>query len=112
MSIIAERYALHYKTIGYHHYSREFEKKGIDQILKGELEQLSKLSVENLNVNTLADDPLRSLKNNMICMVTVIGRAVIDAGCDAEKSFAIGDSYIIRAERQTDIESVVTLGIE
>ncbi|MDR1068599.1 MAG: AraC family transcriptional regulator [Clostridiales Family XIII bacterium] len=112
MAIIAEHDALNLKTTGYRHYTRDFERRMIDKILKGELARLNDITIDQINFNKLADEPLRSLKNNMICIVTLLGRAVIDAGAEAEKSFSIGDSYINRLERLNDAESVRLLVID
>jgi AraC-like DNA-binding protein len=112
MTTVAEYDAFNLKTTGYRHYTREFECRMIDKVLRGETEHLEDITAEQINYNKLADAPLRSLKNNVICMVTLIGRSAIDAGADAEKCFSVGDSYINRLERMNDAESIRQLVID
>jgi len=112
MSLVAEHYAQGARSSGYRHMSREAEKEMIRAVLNGETGMISALTTEALGANTLADDPVRSLKNNAICMVTVLGRAAIDEGADPERCFSVGDSYIIRLERTSDPAAVLQLTID
>ncbi|GHU98031.1 hypothetical protein FACS189483_05490 [Spirochaetia bacterium] len=47
---------------------------------------------------TLADDPLRSAKNSIICSCTILTRAAIRAGVQADEAFALSDAMIQHIE--------------
>jgi AraC-like DNA-binding protein len=108
----AEREVKKMKTAGYRHLSREFEQYAVDLILKNDLRFLDELTVEMINTYPLAADPLRSLKNNVICVVTVLCRAVIDVGAEPEKCFALSDYYINALEEKADAREVRELTVE
>jgi AraC-like DNA-binding protein len=96
---------------GYHHLSREFERNSVDLVLKGDLDFLDYLTPDTINTYPLADDTLRSMKNNVICTITVICRAVADVGVEPGKCFALSDYYINLLERQTTPNAVCSLTV-
>jgi YesN/AraC family two-component response regulator len=112
MALTTEREAYELKTSGYHHHSREYELKLIHSVLRGDLGFLDSVTPDDFNFNVLAPEPLRSLKNNVIGMIAILSRAVIDAGAEPEKSFAIGYSYINRIEQQNNTKSVTQLTLD
>jgi YesN/AraC family two-component response regulator len=113
MSNIAEKETDQMRMAGYHHMSREFEQYCLGLFLKGNLDFLDYLTSDLVNTYSLSSSPLRSLKNNIICIVTVLCRAVIDTGVDAEKCYALSDYYISELEELHDetgvLEHVKTL---
>lgn len=109
---IAEWEVKKMKMAGYHHLSREFEQYAVSLILKNELDFLDEMTVETINTYQLASNPLRSLKNNVICVVTVLCRAVIDVGVEPEKCYALSDYYINALEEKKDEQAVRNLAIE
>ncbi len=54
----------------------------------------------------LAKDPLRSLKNSIICSCTFFTRAVIDAGVFPDTAFTYSDTFIQEIEAMDDISLV------
>lgn len=59
-----------------------------------------------LNRAVLARDPLRSLKDSIICSCTFFTRAVIDAGVFPDKAFTYSDTFIQEIEAMNDISLV------
>lgn len=55
----------------------------------------------------LAEDPLRSAKNSMICSCTSYARAAISAGIAPDIAFAKSDGYIQNLERFKEIKGVL-----
>ncbi|GGA42604.1 helix-turn-helix transcriptional regulator [Paenibacillus physcomitrellae] len=100
------------KMSGYHHLSREFELYCVDLVLKGDLDFLDYLTPDTINTYPLAEDSFRSLKNNVICVVTVVCRAVADVGVEPEKCFALSDYYINKLEKQTTPLAVCRLTVD
>ncbi len=56
-------------------------------------------------------DPLRSLKNNMICMVALATRAAIAGGLHYEEAFTFSDQIIQHMEELQTQEDVLTLSM-
>jgi YesN/AraC family two-component response regulator len=112
MALTTEREVYELRTAGYRHHSREHELKLIHSILRGELGFLDHVTPDDFNTNVLAPDPLRSLKNNVICAIAILSRAVIDAGAEPEKGFAIEFSYINRVENQSTAKAVTELTVD
>lgn len=84
----------------YGHYSRQEEHKLITAFLQGQAGALPDLT---MNEFPLAKEPLRSIKNGMICLVAVLCRYAADLGANDERSYALSDYYI------NEIENSVTL---
>ena len=57
----------------------------------------------------LAADQLRQLKNTFIVSVTVITRAAIQGGLDAEEAFALSDGFIQKCELLTAPDRITNL---
>ena len=87
---------------GYRHHPYELEKSLIHAFLNGDKEILKKSILLTTYADVLAPQPFRAMKNTAICMVTVICRAAIDYGVDAELSFSLSDYYINEIEKQTN----------
>lgn len=87
---------------GYGHYSRADEHKLITAFLKGDT---AGLSDERLDNYPLATQPLRSIKNNLICAVAIMCRYAADLGADDERCYALSDYYINDIESHVDIHN-------
>ncbi len=87
---------------GYGHYSRADEHKLITAFLKGDATGLSENQLDNY---PLAPQPLRSIKNNLICAVAVMCRYAADLGADDERCYALSDYYINDIEEHVDIHN-------
>ena len=59
-----------------------------------------------LNRAVLAKDPLRSLKDSIICSCTFFTRAVIDAGVFPDTAFTYSDTFIQEIEAMEDLACV------
>ena len=81
-----------------------FEQEITRQIIAGDREQAMQLLTElnRLTRATLADDPLRSLKNSLIASVTLFTRAAITGGVPSDEAFTMSDSFIQTIEKQAD----------
>lgn len=93
---------------GYSHYSREAERKLIQDVLLGNLSALPG-SVGDYDVTLLSEYPLRSLQNNLICAVAVVCRHAADLGADDEKCFAASDTFILEVEKLKDVQDALEL---
>jgi hypothetical protein len=68
------------------------------------LEELNRLTRA-----TLADTPLRSLKNSLIASVTLFTRAAITGGVPYDEAFTLSDSFIQTIEKQSDMRLLSTI---
>lgn len=65
--------------------------------------------INNLNRATLAEEPIRSLKNSLIASCTLFTRAAINGGISPDDAFTLSDSYIQEIERTDSILVLNTL---
>jgi two-component system response regulator YesN len=72
--------------------------------LSGALETLKEIN--RLERAILSDNPLRSLKNSVICSCTFIARASIDAGISPDIAFSYSDAFIQQIEKLQSLEEV------
>jgi len=88
-----------------------FEQEITRQISLGDREHAMQLLEElnRLTRATLADTPLRSLKNSLIASVTLFTRAAIAGGVPSDEAFTMSDSFIQTIEKQTDLRSLSTI---
>lgn len=82
-----------------------FEQEITRQICAGDREHAMQLLEElnRLTRATLADTPLRSLKNSLIASVTLFTRAAIAGGVPSDEAFTMSDSFIQTIEKQNDL---------
>ncbi len=82
-----------------------FEQEITRQIIAGDRERAMQLLAElnRLTRATLADNPLRSLKNSLIASVTLFTRAAIQGGVPSDEAFTMSDSFIQTIEMQNDV---------
>lgn len=88
----------------YSHPSYRLEQQLTYAISKGDLEQAKKTmdEINRLERAVLAKDPIRSLKNSLICTCTIITRAAIEGGLHPEDAFNLSDVYIRQVEETND----------
>lgn len=92
---------------GYAHYSREEERLLLESfLLGGEIPDLTTISLDQFS---LAPQPLRSVKNLVICLVAVICRFAADTGADDRRCYALSDTYINIIEEQDQVSKVYAL---
>lgn len=87
---------------GYGHYSRAEENKVFQDLLRGINVQNFEYSLIEFN---LAQQPLRAIKNSLICFVAVTCRYAADLGADDERCYALSDYYINEIENRADISN-------
>lgn len=97
---------------GYGHYSRAQEHEIIMSLLQGNQPQLSDSDLGDVEFAhkaitqfPLAEQPLRALKNSLICAVAVMCRYAADLGADDEKCYALSDYYINEIEARADMNN-------
>jgi two-component system response regulator YesN len=88
-----------------------FEQEITRQIIHGNREHAMQLLEElnRLSRATLADTPLRSLKNSLIASVTLFTRAAITGGVPSDEAFTMSDSFIQTIEKQSDLKWLSTI---
>ncbi len=57
----------------------------------------------------LANEPLRSIKNSLICDCTFLARAAIAGGVSPEEAFALSDKLILKIEDTNSMERLIRL---
>ncbi len=65
--------------------------------------------INRLKRATLARDPLRSLKNSLICSCTLFTRAAIQGGVPADEAFTLSDAFIQTIEETQNLKSLDAL---
>ena len=95
---------------GYEHYSREEERLLLDAfLLKEEIPDLNGFPADRF---FLAQQPLRSAKNLIICLVAIVCRYAADHGANDRRCYALSDTYINKIEDQENVEQVYGLVLE
>jgi YesN/AraC family two-component response regulator len=96
------------------HPSYHLEQQLMHSIMKGDEEGAIAVlnKINQLDRAKLADDPIRSYKNSMICSCTLFARAVIRAGLVPEDAFNLSDVYIQQIERLNDLKELFLLEYE
>lgn len=82
------------------------------QILKmvrtGDAEGLKKWTSNAPAVNggILASEQLRQAKNTLVVLATLVSRAAIQGGMEADEAFSLSDVFIQRSERFNDLQQI------
>ncbi|WP_010631716.1 helix-turn-helix transcriptional regulator [Sporolactobacillus vineae] len=63
--------------------------------------------INRLERAMLAEDPVRSLKNSLICSCTLLTRAVIGGGMPPETAFNYSDACILEIEKMSDRDALL-----
>lgn len=84
------------------------EVREISSIRNGDLDQLERSLSEKSSghYGVLAQDPLRSLKNICIVVITLASRAAIEGGVSPEIAYSLSDSYIYQMEELNDRHTI------
>ena len=94
------------------HYPYELEKKLYAAMLEGDLDGIRAVSREygRFPISVLCEgNPVRSLKNMMICNCALITRVMIQAGLHHAHAYFLSDSYINKIESLHDKDSLIRL---
>lgn len=97
----AERAIKEMLMSGYGHYSRADEHKILKNLLHGDYFDFNSVMINF----PLAAQPLRSVKNSLICSVAVMCRYAADLGADDERCYAMSDYYINEIEIRADMNN-------
>ncbi len=85
----------------FHHAPYSLEERLVDAVVQGNksraIEMLDEISRHGSKA-VLANDPLRSAKNSVICSCAFLARAAIRAGVEADEAFALSDAAIRHLE--------------
>ncbi|AOT69304.1 AraC family transcriptional regulator [Geosporobacter ferrireducens] len=92
----------------YRHPSYYLERKLINEIKRGvEKQALETLDIINSTERaTLADNPLRSLKNSLIASCALFSRAAVEANVHPEDVFSQSDVFILEIEKFNNIKEL------
>lgn len=92
----------------YRHPSYYLERKLISEITRGlEKQALETLdAINSVERATLADNPLRSLKNSLICLCTLFSRAALEANVPPEDVFSLSDVTILEIEKLNSVPAL------
>jgi AraC-like DNA-binding protein len=91
------------------HHDRLFEKKILYIIREGRVGDLNELSfIKEEEVASILSKSsyLRSIKNHIITLITLVSRASIDGGLHEEIAFSLHDSFIQQLEELTRLDEV------
>jgi AraC-like DNA-binding protein len=96
---------------GFRHHAYEFEQEVLRAILEEREIDIHALIRANLNLylDVMGPTRIRSLKNSFISLITLLCRAAIDLGVDAEESFSLSDYYINEAETKNTQAEILAL---
>lgn len=89
---------------GYYHHSYDMERLRLKAFLEGRIlpHELADSQFQFYEY-LLAPDRFRASKNILICSITLVCRAAVDYGVDAELSFSLSDYYINEVEKVTTL---------
>ncbi|MEH7076399.1 AraC family transcriptional regulator [Neobacillus drentensis] len=98
----------------YYHPSYALEQQLMDCIIRcNKIEAKDVLDqINSLERATLAWEPLRSIKNSLICSCTLFTRAIIRGGALPEDAFSLSDVMIRQIEKNDNIEDLKLLEYE
>lgn len=97
----------------HYHDTYYFEQEYYSYVEKGDIEGLKAfiLNIPNMNAGRTATDSLRQAKNLFIASTTLITRRAIEGGLDIETAYQLSDSYILEAEKMSDVEAITILNM-
>ncbi|MTI49193.1 MAG: AraC family transcriptional regulator [Firmicutes bacterium] len=92
----------------YKHPSYYLERKLINEIKRGSFEQATKTlnAINSIERATLADNPIRSLKNSLIAGCALYARAALEANVNSEDVFTQSDVFILEIERLNNVKEL------
>lgn len=93
----------------FHHPPYFLEQEMLSKIKSGNLkETMSALhEINSLKRTRLSKDAIRSVKNSLICSITIFTRAAIEGGVMPEAAFTLSDSLILAIEEINNLNELV-----
>ena len=108
-----ERAVIDNRRAQFHHHSTHIETLIMESIRQGDVTRLMNVvrdyPMDGSPGILSRGDPLRSVKNNVICMITLATRAAIAGGLHYEEAFTLSDQYILQLEEMNSQERVLAL---
>lgn len=98
----------------FYHPSFALEQQLMDCIIRCEQKEAKEVldQINFLERAKLANEPIRSLKNSLICSCTLFTRAIIKGGALPEDSFSLSDVMIRQIEKTDSFEDLKVLEYE
>ena len=87
----------------------------ISYVKSGKSNQLAPLvlsTINQLRLGEMSTNPLRQAQYTFVSIITLISRAAIDSGVDAETSLTLSDAYIQKVDKYTEIQQIALLSIQ
>lgn len=93
------------------HPSYQLEQELLHWVSQADEEQAKRIlrKINNLEKARLSDEPLRSLKNSLICSCTLFTRSTIKAGVTPEYAFDLSDVFIRQIEKMQNVNDLLEL---
>lgn len=93
------------------HNTLELEERLLSNVEHGRADEIEKLFQRPAEgrAGSMADSALRQEKNLIICTATLVSRAAIKGGLDAETAFSLSDDFIQKAELLDNLEALTRL---
>jgi len=93
------------------HNTVDLERYMLELVHKGDVAGLNAFfaSIPAVSGGVMAETDLRQVKNLLIVTTTLVSRAAMQGGMDAEEALTLSDSYIQKCEAAGDVEAVTNL---
>jgi YesN/AraC family two-component response regulator len=93
----------------FHHPPYFLEQELLTKIKTGNLKDSLMLlkEINSLKRSKLSQDTLRSIKNSLICSITIFTRASIEGGVQPETAFTLSDSLILEIEEMNNPSKLI-----
>ncbi len=93
----------------FHHPPYFLEQELLSKIKSGNLKEtmLVLTEINSLKRTRLSKEPLRSVKNSLICSVTLFTRAAIEGGVMPEAAFTLSDAIILEIEDMNNMPQLM-----
>lgn len=92
-------YASEYDKSNSFQLAYEFEQKYLTYVRTGNIKDAHHMvASQKMHVGVLASTGLRQLKNQMICIITLVTRAAIEGGLELSSAYQLSDFYIQKIE--------------
>ncbi|WP_105619292.1 AraC family transcriptional regulator [Vallitalea okinawensis] len=95
----------------FHHPPYFLEQELVNKIKEGNIKQAKSIlnEINRLKRAKLTDNPIRSIKNSLICSTTIFTRAIIEGGVDPESAFTLSDTFIHNIEKSNDVAHLIQM---
>ncbi|MBU7595772.1 helix-turn-helix domain-containing protein [Metabacillus halosaccharovorans] len=92
------------------HHDRLFEKKMLQMVREGRLDDLKKISSLRKDEEVVSmlskSSYIRSIKNHIITLITLVSRAAIEGGLNDKVAISLHDSFILQLEELKHLDEI------